>query len=148
MIRSPFPVLLLAAAVPAAVPAAPSPAEGDPVVLAQLTIRQRVVIRVPRVAPAVPVAWKEGRGAKCVAAADMAGAVVHARDRIDLVLRGGRRVRARLDDECRGLDFYSGFYLRPDRDGMVCAGRDAIRSRSGARCEIARMRLLEAVIER
>jgi len=132
------PLLLLAVAAPAAAPASDT-------LLAQLTVRQRVIIRVPRVAPPKAITWKEKRGPKCVPTAALAGAVVTARDRIDLVLRGGQRVRARLDDDCRGLDFYSGFYLRPDARGLVCAGRDAIRSRAGARCQIDRFRLLEAV---
>jgi hypothetical protein len=153
--RVPFlSALLMGAAAPAAAPAGPEPAE--PVLLAQLTIRQRIIVRVPRMAPApVPVAveWRERKGPACVPAAMLGGAVVRARDRIDLVLRdgtggGGRRVRARLDDDCRGLDFYSGFYLRPDRRGMVCAGRDAIRGRAGAKCEISRFRLLEPVLVR
>lgn len=146
MLRALLSALLLAAAAPAAAPGAPFP--GD-TLLAQLTIRQRVIVRVPRVAPRpLPVTWKESKGPKCVPAGALAGAVVTARDRIDLVLRGGSRVRARLDDDCRGLDFYSGFYLRPDGQGLVCAGRDAIRSRAGARCEIDRFRLLTPVAAR
>ncbi len=139
------PVLLLVLAAPAAAPAADT-------LLAQLVVRQRVIVRVPRMAapptPPRPVTWKERKGPKCVPTVALAGAIVTARDRIDLVLRGGQRVRARLDDDCRGLDFYSGFYLRPDARGLVCAGRDAIRSRAGARCEIDRFRLLEAVERR
>jgi len=135
------PALLLTGAVPAAAPAADT-------VLAQLTVRQRIIVRVPRIMVPRAVTWKEKKGIKCVAPAELAGAVVTARDRIDLVLRGGQRVRARLDDDCRGLDFYSGFYLRPDAQGLVCAGRDAIRSRAGARCQIDRFRLLEAVERR
>lgn len=139
------PVLLLA---PALAVAAPVDAPAADTLLAQLTIRQRVIIRVPRILVPRAVTWKERKGLKCVAPADLAGAVVTARDRIDLVFRGGQRVRARLDDDCRGLDFYSGFYLRPDANGQVCAGRDAIRSRAGARCQIDRFRLLEAVERR
>jgi len=145
--RRVLPLILLAAAAPAGAPAAAQ----DDRVLAQLVIPQRVIVRVRRmtpVAPPVPVTWREVKGPKCVAAGLLAGAVVTARDRIDLVLRGGQRVRATLDDDCRGLDFYSGFYLRPDANGQVCAGRDAIRSRSGARCEIGRFRSLQAVSPR
>ena len=58
------------------------------------------------------------------------------RKRIDLMLEGGDRLRAKLDNDCPPLDFYSGFYLKPTPDGMVCADRDAIRSRSGAACAI------------
>jgi hypothetical protein len=119
---------------------------------AQVTIRQRVIIRVPRVGPAprpvgrtpmpAPIVYAEKKGPKCIAAASMAGAAVGNVDVVDLVLAGGSRVRAELDGDCAPLDFYSGFYLKPSADGMVCAGRDAIRVRTGARCEIKRFRSL------
>jgi hypothetical protein len=130
--------LLLALLAPAAA------AQDTPVQYAQLTIRQRVVIRVPRMpaAPPAPVRWEERKGPKCIAVADLAGALVSSRDAIDLVLRGGRRLRAKLDDECRSMDFYSGFYLRPSADGQVCAKRDSFRVRSGATCPVGRFRLL------
>ena len=126
--------------------AAPVPA-ADPVSLAQLTLRQRVVVRVPRMEPPrapmlPPVEWKEKKGPKCVPVSELGGAIVTARDRIDLVMRGGKRVRAEFDDDCRGLDFYRGFYLKPAADGMVCAGRDVVRARSGAKCPVKRFRKL------
>lgn len=114
--------------------------------LAQLTIRQRVMVRVPRViaVPAPkPVRWVEKKGPKCIPAAALAGALVTERDKLDLVLRGGARVRAVLEDDCHGLDFYRGFYLKPAADGLVCADRDPIRSRSGDKCPIDRFRSLE-----
>jgi hypothetical protein len=131
--------LLLASLAPAVA------AQDTPVRFAQLTVRQRVVIRVPRmpVAPAVPIRWDEKKGPKCIAVAELAGALVSSGDAIDLVLRGGKRLRARLDDECRSLDFYSGFYLRPSADGQVCAKRDSFRVRSGRSCPVGRFRLLE-----
>jgi hypothetical protein len=142
-----LPLTLLALAAPAL--ANPTFAVGeDRVVLAQLILRQRVIVRVPSVAPP-PVAppkvvkWREKKGPKCVPIADLGGAIVTARDRIDLVLRGGRRVRAEFDDDCPGLDFYRGFYLKPAADGMVCAGRDVVRSRSGAKCPVKRFRKLQ-----
>jgi hypothetical protein len=121
-------------------------AQDTAVEYAQLTIRQRVVVRVPRMpaAPAAPIRWDEKKGPKCIAVADLAGALVSSEETIDLVLRGGRRLRAKLDDECRSLDFYSGFYLRPSADGRVCAKRDSFRVRSGQSCPIGRFRLLEA----
>ena len=115
----------------------------------QLTIRERVVIRVPRVAPpgALPVgrtplpapkavAWRETKGPKCIPAQGMAGAMITAPKQVDLVLMGGKRVRAKLDGDCKPLDFYGGFYLRPSQDGMICADRDSIKMRSGASCGI------------
>jgi len=58
--------------------------------------------------------------------------------------RGGDRVRATFDRDCPGLDFYSGFYLKPSADGQICADRDMIRTRSGDSCEISGFRRLVA----
>ena len=70
----------------------------------------------------------------------LAGAAFTRADSVDLFMRGGRRMRAQLDDNCPALDFYSGFYLTPTRDGQVCGGRDTIRTRSGGQCDIERFR--------
>ena len=70
------------------------------------------------------------------------GAAIIEADSVDLYLRGGVRMRARLDDACPALDYYSGFYISPTRDGMICADRDAIRTRAGGTCNIDRFRLL------
>jgi hypothetical protein len=114
--------------------------------------QRRVVIRVPAAshrAQAAPVPpkmqnYRERRGPRCIPASALAGAAVTAPDSIDLILRGGDRVRARLDDDCPALDFYRGFYIIPPPDGRICADRDAIRTRSGAECAIDRFRALVA----
>lgn len=139
----PRPVLLLALAA-VATPAL-APAE-DVVRYAQLTVRERVIIRVPRMglrpAPA-PVRWVEKKGPRCIPVNALAGAIVQGRDQVDIVLKGGKRVRAKLEDDCHGLNFYSGFYVKPSRDGMVCADRDVLRMRSGASCPIDGFKLLQ-----
>jgi hypothetical protein len=120
------------------------PADSDaPIVLAQLTIQQRVIIRVPTQPPAIvpPVRWRERDGPKCIEASTLAGAQVSP-DGVDLLLRGGSRLRAKLASECPALNYYSGFYIRPGRDGRVCADRDTIRTRAGGQCEIDRFRSL------
>ncbi|MBB4086248.1 hypothetical protein ACLN6N_13890 [Sphingomonas carotinifaciens] len=142
MIRPPI-RLLAALATPALIGAA----DGPHVRVTQMTVRERIVVRVPRVGmamrqPMAPAKWKERKGPKCIAASTLAGALVSETGSVDLVLTGGSRVRAKLSGECRQLDFYSGFYLRPAPDGRVCADRDAIRMRSGAACEIDRFRTL------
>jgi hypothetical protein len=123
---------------------------------AQVTIRERVIIRVPRMGPLPraagrtairplppPVVWQESKGPKCIATGGLAGAAIGPEgEAVDLVLTGGKRVRAELDGDCEPLDFYSGFYLRQAADGMVCAKRDPIRVRSGASCTIKRFRTL------
>ena len=138
-----LPLTLLALAAPAL------GAWPDPIELAQLTVRQRIVVRVPRMEPPrapmlPPIEWKEKKGPKCVPAQSMAGALISVGKQVDLVLVGGKRVRAKLDGDCTPLDFYSGFYVRPSKDGMICADRDAIRVRSGASCQIDEFKLLQA----
>jgi len=115
---------------------------------AQITIRERVIIRVPTRAPAAPekpakpVKWKEKKAPHCIALNALAGAAVTKEDSIDLIMRGGTRLRARLDRNCPALDFYSGFYIKPTRDGRICADRDTIHARSGGQCEISAFRTL------
>jgi hypothetical protein len=134
-------VLLVAAAEPA--PPAPAGAE----VYAQLRIRERVILRVPTVPLTdgkrrAPVKWRERNGPNCINAESLAGASVTDEDDVDLLLRGGKRVRAKLESRCPTIDYYSGFYLRPGSDGMICEDRDAIHARSGGKCEIDRFRSL------
>jgi len=120
--------------------------------LAQVTIRGRIIIRIPsrsrgtptpQLTPVRPVEWAEKKGPKCIAADQLGGAIV-ASDYVDLVLRGGDRVRAELDGDCSGLGYYGGFYVKPSADGQVCAGRDSIRTRSGDQCTIRKFKKLVA----
>ena len=122
--------------------AAPSPPLPAVIRFAQLSIRQSVIIRVPTRATPAPIEWKESKGPKCLSLATIAGAVVSDDDSVDLIFRGGGRIRAQLQDECPALDYYNGFYLRPTKDKRICAGRDSIHSRSGGECEIRRFRTL------
>jgi hypothetical protein len=138
-------LLLFAAAV------APGTGSGDaaaPVQYAQLIIRERVIIRVP--ARPVPVApaktkWKEKRGPRCIPIASVGGAAVIERDSVDLMLKGGQRVRARFESSCPTLDYYSGFYIMPSADAQICADRDSIHTRAGGECQITRFRQLKPV---
>ena len=116
---------------------APAFAQAAPIgwSITQFSFHRRTVVRVPRVAPSAPTQWRERKGPQCVAANQLAGAIVHP-DGADLVLLGGDRVRVKLDGDCPALGYYSGFYLKPAADGMVCTGRDAIRSRAGDACRI------------
>ena len=145
---------LIALAAPALAAAGDSIGQLDGVVVAQMTVRECVIIRLPRMAtprtitraPApVPVKYKEKKGPKCVAVADMGGAMIVEPGAVDLVMEGGKRLRAKLDDDCGPMDFYNGFYLRPAADGKVCANRDVIRMRSGASCAIATFKTLQPV---
>ena len=146
-----LPFLALGCAAPIIVSA--SAPGADAVRFARVTIHERIVIRVPklratppaapRAAITTPVTWREKKGPKCIPAQELAGALVVGSD-VDFVVTGGERIRAKLDDDCPTLAFYSGLYIKPAPDGMICADRDAIRSRSGARCSIDRFRTLVA----
>lgn len=112
----------------------------------ELRVRERIVIRVPvRPPPGTPsITWRERKGPRCVPLDGIAAAAVTEPGSVDMILRGGRRIRAELENECPALDFYTGFYLRSsDGDRMICADRDAVHSRSGGECEIERFRTLE-----
>jgi hypothetical protein len=131
-----FVALMSAGAGP--VPAAPAPVEG--VEIAQMTIQQRVVVRVPLapmpVAPPVPVRWVEKKGPKCVDLSAVAGFAVRGPQVVDLLLRNGQRMRTRLEKECRSLDLGYGFYVKPNADGRICRDRDILHARTGGQCEV------------
>jgi hypothetical protein len=136
---------LLTLALIALGPVTPSPPHDQRAVeLAQLSFRSRIVVRVQtsQLAMVPLAALKEKKGPKCVAMGDILGAAVLARSSVDLVLRGGFRIRARFSASCPGLDYYSGFYLVPSSDGKLCADRDVIRDRAGGECEIDKFRKL------
>ena len=138
-IPAPLALLLLALA-PAAV--ASEPASFDGVELAQLTFHQRIVIRIPRLEAPPPMPMPkvrrliEKKGPKCVPMDTLDGAMVTSADSIDLLTTEGERLRAHLGDDCPSLDFYTGLYLKRTADGMLCAKRDVLRSRSGGACPI------------
>lgn len=140
-------LLLLTAAGDGALPNldAEAEAEAEPRRFAQLTIRQRIVVRVPAT-PLVPtppsVRWKEKKGPRCIAMKDIAGAAIVEKDRVDLILKGGARVRAAFESSCPALDYYSGFYMVPSADADICADRDSIHTRAGGECQITRFRRL------
>lgn len=153
-----LPVLLLALSAPFAVSAADPESTRDPLdgtQWAQLTIHERLIIRIPRVSrsqpasatatrAAAPVIWEERKAPRCIAMTKLTGASIDREGEVDLIVEGTKRLRAKLNDECPTLDFYNGFYLKPTGDGKICARRDAIRSRSGGRCAITGFRTLVA----
>jgi hypothetical protein len=131
-----------------------------PMELAQVTIEQRVIIRVPMVPPGgppprskgfsegsppppLPMEWKEHKGPKCVPIRGIAKAAIRTDGGVDLVMRGRTLLRAKVARECRAVDLYAGFYIQPTADGNLCAKRDAFLARSGMSCEIQAFRKLE-----
>lgn len=136
----------LAVAAGGMVPDAVDPPSIAPVQLAQVVIQRRTIIRIsPVAAPqprATPVVWKEKKGPKCASMSSLAGLAITRPDSIDLVMRGGQRLRAMLDKSCPSVDFYSGFYVKPHKDGRICRDRDQIHSRTGGACDIDKFKLL------
>lgn len=124
----------------------------------QVRIEQRVTIRItPRPAP-MPMAEAmfdenrsdEGGGprfverklGKCLPVAGIAGVQPASPDRLLLIMRDQRMVTAQLGKGCRSRDYYSGFLVAKSADGMICTGRDALLSRSGANCQVHTFRQL------
>ena len=122
-------------------------AEPQPVVK-RMIVRDELVIHVPiRQRPPTLIEWVERKGPKCLPASMIAGAAMSGPSSIDFVLRNRRRVRAELDSDCAGLDFYGGFYVEP-KDGAVCARREEIRTQAGSTCRIERFRSLVPTLKR
>lgn len=122
---------------------------GTSVEVSQLTVTRSIIIRVPaRRAhradpPLTPLQdFNEHKGPRCIEADAIGAAAISAPDSVDFIVRGGKRLRARLEDACPALDYYSGFYVKPPPDGKICAGRDSIHTRSGGDCQIDKFRLL------
>lgn len=109
----------------------------------RLVAQDEVILRVPvQPHPQVPkFDWVERKGPRCIPASAIRRALLSGSERVDLVLANRARIRAELEEGCPALDFYGGFYLRPE-DDMICAGRDAVHSRIGGSCAIERFRHL------
>ncbi|WP_088182788.1 hypothetical protein [Sphingobium sp. Z007] len=128
-----------------------SASTGDPIQWAQLSIQQRVIIRVPmtrkgrvpaRIAPDAREQWQEKKGPRCVALRSIRGGSIVVKNGVDLILADNHRYRARLEKGCDSIGFYSGFYVEPDEDGSLCSGRDELQARSGLSCAIDSFRRL------
>lgn len=124
----------------------------------QVRIEQRVIIRIaPRsasarqnmssfVAPQQPrTRLVEREADDCLPVAAI-GAVQPARDnRLMLYMRDRRLFSAQLERSCTARDFYSGFYVERNSDGMLCIDRDRLQSRTGSQCEVEQLRQMVAV---
>lgn len=121
----------------------------------QVRIEQRVIIRIapqsasnrsslvadlPQRAPSSKTV--ERKIGKCIPIAGIAGVQTGSGNNLLLYLRDRRVVTLRVKKSCRARDFYSGFYVESNKDGKLCVDRDELLSRSGAKCEVERMRQL------
>lgn len=120
----------------------------------QVRIEQRVTIRIspltssPRQslmpeAPRVSLNDLEERDAgKCLALRGIRGVQSASSNRLLLYMRDRKVMSLRLKKNCRAQDFYSGFYIEPRGDGLLCVDRDTLRSRTGANCELTEINRL------
>ena len=138
-----------------AVPSAAPPTADPP---HQVRIEQHMTIRIsPGMPPDVILDMREDvanpryveRGmSRCVALGGIAAVQGGEANRLILFMRDQKIVSATLEKACDPRDFYSGFYLTPQPDGMLCANRDTLQSRSGAHCRVRRLRALVDTADR
>ena len=122
--------------------------------LNQVRIEQRVILRIsPRntsrrnlvadlQSRRTPTRYVEERMGKCLKASSIAWVQADKNNRLLLFMRDKGLVAASLEKSCSARDFYSGFYVERSEDGNLCANRDELLSRSGAKCEFSRLRRL------
>ncbi|MGB3379597.1 MAG: hypothetical protein WBH10_00810 [Allopontixanthobacter sediminis] len=123
----------------------------------QIRIERRITIRISPAAPGdarslmadlprgvIPANMVERKFGKCVPIGSISGVQPTQDNRLMLYLRDQRIISASLEKACSARDFYSGFYVEKNSDGMLCTGRDKLHSRTGANCEVDRMRQLVA----
>lgn len=118
----------------------------------QVSIEQRVIIRIPRQsAPpanmgsrskATPMRYKEEKIGKCLLVDKLIATRIGNEHGLDLITRDGAMIRAYLGDGCLASEFYAGAYTERPMDGKLCVDRDLLRARTGAKCEIDKFRLL------
>lgn len=125
-----------------------------PPVARQVSIEQRVTIRIAPRGPSMPVdfdslpgngvspRFSEKKMGKCVPVSGIVGVQYRDANRLVLYLRDRRMVSVTLEKSCKARDFYSGFYVARNDDGMLCVERDEILSRSGANCRLSAIRQL------
>ena len=123
----------------------------------QVRIEQRLTVRIAPRSPvprqslmaelpqqAAPQRLVERKMEDCIAVSNIAGVQTTQGNKLLLYLRDRRIVSARLERSCSARDFYSGFYIEQHDDGRLCVMRDKLQSRSGATCEVERLRRLVA----
>ena len=73
----------------------------------------------------------------CFDTASIAGAIVIDARTVDVTMKGGRRWRLTLAQQCPQLSYYGGFYYQPRVPGKFCAGSDKVMSRAGGACRVS-----------
>ncbi|MXO64376.1 hypothetical protein [Altericroceibacterium endophyticum] len=126
----------------------------------QVRVERRVVIRV---APSPPSVRQQMMAAipkrsmrtrflerplgHCIPARDIVGLQTVAPNRLLLFMKDRRILSLALGRACRARDFYSGFYVEPNKDDQLCEGRDRLLSRAGVSCGVEKLNKLVAIRE-
>ncbi len=131
--------------------AEPAPLPVEAPAAQQVRIEQSITIRInPRAAPMPNVAtlvaesadggaeprFYEHKAGKCLPLGAIAAVQPLSDDRLLLMLRDSRMFAAKLAKGCQAREFYSGFIVKRNADGQVCASRDELLSRTGASCQV------------
>lgn len=132
-----------------------APQAFDAPVQRQVRIERRVIVRItPRssrartdlmanLPPRAPSSQMvERKIGKCIKLKNIAAVQTGSGNKLILYMRDSKVLSATLEKSCRSRDFYSGFYVEKDKDGKLCVDRDELLSRSGAKCEVDRLRQL------
>ena len=125
----------------------------------QVSIEQRVTIRItPHNAP-LPVSasmfaqdagngeprYAERKYGKCVPIGAIRSVRPVSGSKLLLIMRDQRLFTAELKKGCQARDYYSGFLVAKNSDGMICTGRDELRARSGTTCQVNGFRQIVAM---
>jgi hypothetical protein len=120
----------------------------------QVSIEQRVTIRItPHNAP-LPVSasmfdqdsghseprYAERKYGKCVPIGAIRSVRPVSTSKLLLIMRDQRLFTAELKKGCQARDYYSGFLVAKNSDGMICTSRDELRARSGTTCQVSGFR--------
>ncbi len=106
---------------------------------AQPSRRDLGAVPVQPMPPRPAERWVGGKPVACIDVTRIAGAVVADPRTVDVVMRGGKRWRLILAQQCPQLSYYGGFYYQPAKSGQFCAGRDRIIGRAGGECRVSRI---------
>lgn len=120
-------------------------------------IERRVIIRITPTAPStrqqmlaqlprreMPTRFEEEKIKGCIPIKDIAGTQPAHPNRLLLFMHDRRVLSVALERSCSARDFYSGFYVERNKDGMICSGRDRLQSRTGSSCGVAKLSRLVA----
>jgi hypothetical protein len=128
----------------------------------QVRIHRRVIIRItpvgrssavsslapvprPPAPPRAQTRFEERKHDDCLSVDEVRGVRQATNERLVLTMRDRRLLSLELARACPADAFYSGFYVERAADGRMCDDRDELVSRTGARCQVRRIRRLVAV---